>query len=324
MDRRGFIGLLAVSSISFAQQPAKLWRIGFLTASSRQLMVDLGRSDGFMKALRELGYVEGENLVIEWRFADGDYERLPSLAAELVRLRVDLIVAAPSPAIRAAQQATATIPIVFATASDPVGNGFAASLARPGGNLTGLSNSNLDVSAKTLELLKAVSPKMSRVAVLRNPGDPSEAALLRTIHAAARQIGVESFSVDARTLEEIERAFAAMKRERADDLVIAADAVFSMQRQQIAELAIKYRLPSITQSVIYAKAGGLMSYGQDLAEDYRRAAVYVDKILKGAKPGELPIEQPTRFRLVINAKTARALGLPIPQSLLVRADEVIE
>jgi putative ABC transport system substrate-binding protein len=328
MDRRTFIGTLAgvlsaAPLASFAQQPARVWRIGFLVASSRQTGDD-GRYDAFLQGMRGLGYVEGKNLAIEWRFADGNYERLPALAAELVRLKVDLIVAVPSPAIRAAQQATTTIPIVFPSTGDPVGSGFAASLARPGSNLTGLSNSNLDVSAKTLELLTIMVPKLSRVAVLANPGSSTESAMLKSIDAAAQKVGLQILSIEASTPEEIERAFSTMGRDRVDAVVIAADALFNMQRRQIAELAIKSRLPSISQGTVYAKAGGLMSYGQDSTESYRRAAQYVDKILKGAKPGDLPIEQPTRLNLLINLKTAKAIGLTIPQSLLLRADEVIQ
>ena len=229
-----------------------------------------------------------------------------------------------APAIRAAHRATTAIPIVFPSTGDPVGSGFAASLARPGGNLTGLSNTNLDISAKTLELLTTMTPKMSRVAVLANPGSSTESAIVKSIELAAQKVGLHILTVEAHTPEEIERGFATMRRERVDAVVIAADAFLSMQRQQIAELAIKFRLPSITQGVVYAKVGGLMSYGQDTAEGYRRAAAYVDRILKGAKPGELPIEQPTRLYLLINLKTAKALGLTIPQSLLLRADEVIQ
>jgi putative tryptophan/tyrosine transport system substrate-binding protein len=328
MNRRKFIGtfagvLSAAPLTSFAQQPAKVWRIGFLVASSRQAADD-GRYDEFLHGMRGLGYVEGKNLAIEWRFANGNYERLPGLAAELVQLKVDLILAAPSPAIRAAQQATTTIPIVFPSTGDPVGSGFAASLARPGSNLTGLSNFNLDVSAKTLELLTVMIPKLSRVAVLANPGSSTESAMLKSIEAAAQKVGVRILSFEASTPEEIERALITMGRDSVDAVVIAADALLNMQRRQIAELAIKVRLPSISQGTIYAKAGGLMSYGQDSTENYRRAAEYVDKILKGAKPGELPIEQPTRLSLLINLKTAKALGLTVPQSLLLRADEVIQ
>ena len=328
IGRRTFVGglafgVVAAPSMVAAQQGARVWRIGFLSSWSRQSLIESGNHDAFIQGMRDLGYVEGKNLVIEGRFADGQYERLPALAADLVRLKVDLIVAAPSPAIRAAQQATATIPIVFPSTGDPVGAGFAASLARPGGNLTGLSNLNLDVSAKLLELLKTMVPTMSRVAILANPGSSTESAMLQSMAQAAQKLGLQLLVVEARTEQEIDGGFATMARQRVDAMVIAADGFLNMQRRQIADLAIKYHLPSVTQSSKYPRAGGLMSYGQ--ADNiYRRAASYVDKILRGANPGELPIEQPTRFELIINMKTAKALGITIPQSMLLRVDEVIE
>jgi putative tryptophan/tyrosine transport system substrate-binding protein len=241
-----------------------------------------------------------------------------------VRLDVDVIVAPSSSAIRAAQQATKTTPIVFISTGDPVGSGFVASLAQPGGNITGLSNTNLDVSAKLLELLVTMVPKLSRVAVLGNPGSSTHSAILKNVQAAARtRVGVRVLSVEARTREEIERGFARMTQERADSVIVAADAFLNQQAQYIAPLARKRRLPSISQPRIYAEAGGLMSYGQNTAESYRHAAAYVDKILKGAKPADLPVEQPTKFELVVNLKTAKALGLTIPESIRIRADEVI-
>ena len=317
-------GALAAPLASFAQQTqAKIARIGFLSAAS-----DSGFGAKAVEALRaglrDLGYMEGRNIFIETRWAEGKYERLPELARELVRLKVDVIVAVPSPAIRAAQQATSTIPIVFATTGDPVGSGFAASLARPGGNITGLSNSNLDVSAKLLDLLKAIAPKLTRVAMLGNPGSSTQPAHLKSTQAAARTVGIQILAVEARSPEEIERGFARMTREGAGAVIIAADSLFLAQSRRIAELALNHRLPSISQHPFYAEAGGLMSYGQNTLEGYRRAASYVDKILKGAKPGDLPIEQPTRFQLLINRKTAKALGLTIPPELLLSADEVIE
>ena len=314
--------LFTAPGIISAQQSTRIWRIGFLAAASREILVD--RYDAFLAGMRDLGYVEGKNLVVEARFADGQYERLPGLAAELVRLKPDVILAVPSPAIRAAQQATTTIPIVFPGTGDPVGSGFVASLARPGGNLTGLSNSNLDVSAKTLELLKTILPNMSIVAILANPGSSTEGAMRKNISMIAQKIGVRVVAVEARNPGEIEGGFATMERNRVDAVVVAADALMGMQRRQIAELAIKYRLPSISQGGGYAGAGGLMGYGLNNNESYRRAAVYVDKILLGAKPGDLPVEQPTKLELVINLKTAKALGLTIPQALLLRADEVIQ
>ena len=329
MERRAFVGtiavaVLAVGSRSAAQQPQKVWRIGLLAAASREFYVDSGRLESFRVGLRELGYVEGKNLLIEARYADGQYDRLPALAAELVGLQVDVIVAAPSPAIRAAKQATTTVPIVFTGTGDPVGNGFVASLARPGGNLTGMSNSNLDVTAKTLELLRAILPKMSRMAVLANPGSSTESAMLKSLHAAANANGIHIVVIEARSPQEIETAFVTMAQERIEALVVAGDALMGMQQRQIAELAIKHRLPSSSQGAPYARSGGLIGYGLNSLDSYRFAAIYVDKILKGAKPGDLPVQQPSRLELVINMRTARELGLTVPQSLLVRADELIQ
>jgi ABC-type uncharacterized transport system substrate-binding protein len=328
MNRRTFIGTIAGGLFAsplgcFAQRPVKVWRIGFLAAASQQDFTD-GRLDALLGGMRELGYVEGKNLVIEARYGDGNYDRLPALAAELVWLKVDVIVAVPSPAIRAAQHATTTIPIVFPSTGDPVGSGFVASLAHPGGNITGLSNTNLDISAKTLELLMIMAPRMSRIAILANPGSSTAPAMVKNIDAAARKLRVQAVSINASSPDEIESAFATMRRQRADAVVIAGDAFLTMQAGQIAELAIKDRVLSITQSPRYAKAGGLMSYGQSTTEVYRRAAAYVDRIFKGANPGDLAVEQPTKFELVINLKTAKALGLTIPQSLILRADEVIQ
>jgi putative ABC transport system substrate-binding protein len=314
--------LVASPVIANAQQVTKIPRIGYLSPRSRLDPLPYDRA--FLRGMGELGYVEGKNMVIEWRFADGAYERLPALAAELVRLDVDVIVAQSSSAIRAAQKATTTIPIVFPSTGDPVGSGFVASLARPGGNITGLSNTNLDVSAKLLELLIAMAPRLSRVAVLGNPGSSTHSAILRSVQAAAlTRVGVRVLSVEARTREEIERSFVLMTQERADGVIVAADAFLNAQAGHIAPLALKHRLPSISQPRVYAEAGGLMSYGQNTAESYRHAATYVDKILKGAKPADLPVEQPTKFELVVNLKTAKALGLKIPESIRIRADEVI-
>jgi len=327
MKRREFLfalgaGALATPVSSVAQQPPKVWRIGYL--SPRVRMDSLPYERAFLQGMSELGYVEGKNVVVEWRFADGAYERLPYLAADLVRLNVDVIVAPSSSAIRAAQQATKTTPIVFISTGDPVGSGFVASLAQPGGNITGLSNTNLDVSAKLLELLVTMVPKLSRVAVLGNPGSSTHSAILKNVRAAAlTRAGVRVLSVEARTREEIERSFGRMTQERADSVIVAADAFLNQQAQYIAPLALKRRLPSISQPRVYVEAGGLMSYGQNTADSYRHAATYVDKILKGAKPADLPVEQPTKFELVVNLKTAKALGLTIPESIRIRADEVI-
>jgi putative ABC transport system substrate-binding protein len=305
-----------------AQQPVKIPRIGYLSPRTRLNPLPYDRA--FLQGMAELGYVEGKNVVIEWRFADGAYERLPAFAAELVQLNVDVIVAPSSSAIRAAQQATTTIPIVFASTGDPVGSGFVPSLARPSGNITGLSNANLDVSTKLLELLMTIVPRLSRVAVLGNPGSSTHSAMLKSVQAAAlTRGGVRVLSVEAGTREEIEHGFVLMTQERANGVIVAGDAFLHDQAGRIAPLALAHRLPSIAHPRVYVEAGGLMSYGQDTAESYRHAATYVDKILKGAKPADLPIEQPTKFELVINLKTAKALGLTIPQSVLIRADGVI-
>jgi putative ABC transport system substrate-binding protein len=268
--------------------------------------------------------VDGRNISIEPRWAEGQYDRYPALAADLVRLKVDVIVAMSGAATQAAQQATRTIPIVMSLVNDPVGSGLVPSLARPGGNVTGTSVISPDLLGKQLQLLKEVVPKVSRVAFLRHPGNPASAANLREAEAAARVLGVRLQALEARNPQEIDSAFAAMTRERAGALLIHADALFGNQRKQIAELATKRRLPSIQLTTEYAEAGGLMVFGPNLLDLERRAATYVDKILKGAKPGDLPVEQPTKFELVINVRTAKAIGLTIPQSLLQRADQIID
>ena len=310
---------LPPSFASLAQQP-KVWRIGFLVSDSSSTRV----YDGFQQGMRELGYIQGRNCSIEGRFADGRYERLPSLAAELVRSNVDVIVAGTALSVQAAHQATATIPIIMVAVPDPIGEGFATSLSRPGGNITGLTNIVTEISVKHLELLRIAVPKLARVAVLINPHNPSDSLILEQIQGAAFSIGVKVFPAEASTAKQIEAGFAAMIRERTQALIVAADSYFDVQRGQIAKLAVENRLPAISSNREMTEAGGLMSYGQDLGEHYRRAATYVDRILKGAKPGDLPIEQPTVLGLVINKTTAKALGLAIPQELVLRADKVIE
>jgi putative ABC transport system substrate-binding protein len=326
MERRTFMamltgGLLAVPLAAEAQAPAKVPRIGFL--SSRSPAETAAYSEAFRQGLRELGYVEGQNIAIEYRFAEGQPERLPALAAELVRLKVDVIVTTAQPAPEAAKQATSTIPIVFAAGGDPVAEGLVASVARPGGNITGPASMSPEVVGKQLELLKEIAPKVSRVAVLQNPGNSSHPPVLRQAEGAARALGVQLHIVQARTSPEIEAAFVAMRSQRAGGVLVLRDALFLAQRAQIAALAAKSRLPAVYGIKAEAEAGGLMAYGANIPHMYRRAATYVDKILKGAKPGDLPVEQPTKFELVINLKTAKALGLTIPPSLLQRADEVI-
>lgn len=317
-------GVLAAPLAPFAQQKGKVWRVGFFYFGSRQSASETGRYEEFLRGMRELGYVEGKNLAVEARFADGKTERLRDLAAELVRLKVDVIVATGSPASRAMQQATTTIPIVMTVSADPIGEGFAASLARPGGNVTGLSSGNVEVTPKHLELLMLAVPKLTRVAVLLNSANGTHPARLKLIQDAAGKASLRVLAVAARTPDEIERGFGTMTRDRAQAVIVLGDTFFQQQMRQIADLAVKQRLPAMFTNREYAEAGGFMSYGQTLRNNFRRAANYVDKILKGARPGELPIEQPSRLVLVINRKTAKALGLTIPQELLVRADEVIE
>ena len=317
-------GAIAAPLESFAQQPA-VRRIGFLAARSRSSSSKPDvYYDAFVQGMRDLGYVEGKNLVIEWRFAEGRLERLPELAAELVRMKVEVIVTHGNQNTRAAQKATSTVPIVIAAMADPVAAGFVSRMARPGGNITGLTLMSADVSPKQIELLHAVIPKLARVALLVNPLNSVHAAILKSTQAAAQSIGLKAFPVEARSAEEVERAFAMVTRERADVLIVAVDTVFIGQRRQIIGLAMKHRIPTMHAYREDVEAGALMSYGQNLAEFYRSAATYVDRILKGARAGELPIEQPTKIHLAINLKTAKTLGLAISKELRFRADELIE
>jgi putative ABC transport system substrate-binding protein len=329
IDRRGFISvlvgnILAATLAAEAQQRDRIPRIGYLSPGSPSDPVRLGRFEAFRLGLRELGYVDGQNLAIEPRWAEGDYERYPALAADLVRVKSTVIVAVGGAATQAVLRATTTIPIVMSTVLDPVGSGLVTSLARPGGNVTGLSIMAPDIVGKQLQLLREVMPSVSRVAVLWNPANPGSGAQLREAEAAGRTLKMQLQALEARVPQEIDSAFAAMTRERAGALLILADAIFTNQRQQIGELAIKRRLPSVYGVSGYAEAGGLMVYSVDPVDLERRAAIYVDKILKGAKPGELPVEQPTKFELVINLKTAKALGLTVPQPVLLRAAQVIQ
>jgi putative ABC transport system substrate-binding protein len=316
------LGILGAPLPAAAQPPGKVPRIGFLWASSPSTNPHL--IEAFRQRLRELGWVEGQNIAIEYRTAEGKLERLPDLASELVGLKVDLIVAVATPGARAAKQATATIPVVMVGVGDPVGLGYVASLARPGGNITGLSSMSVDLGPKRLELLKETIPRVSRVGLMWNPADPARALEVRETQAAAEKLGLRLQSIEVRSPEEIERAFSAMPRERLDALIVQQDPLTILHRARIAGLTVKSRLPAISVFREFPEAGGLMAYGTNLADLYRRAATYVDKILKGAKPADLPVEQPTRFELVINLKTAKALGLTIPQSVLIRADQVIQ
>jgi putative tryptophan/tyrosine transport system substrate-binding protein len=281
------------------------------------------RIEAFRHGLRDLGYVEGRNIIIEYRFAEGQADRLPELVADLVRLQVDVMVIDGNLAIRAAQHATMTIPIVIAVSGDPVGEGFVASLAQPGGNITGLSLLQPAVSGKRLELLQEAVPKLSHIAVLWNPAVSSSTLAFKETQTAAHALGLQLQSLEVRRPDEFDQAFAAMTREHADALVVISNELFLGHRRQLAELTVRHRLPAMFHLREYAEAGGLMAYGADAADMYRRAATYVDKILKGTTPADLPVEQPTKFTFVINLKTAKALGLTIPPTLLFQADEVI-
>jgi putative tryptophan/tyrosine transport system substrate-binding protein len=315
------VGLLATPVAARAQSAEKVYRIGYLTAvtaSSPSLAA-------FRQGLRDLGWVEGHNIVIEYRSGEGRYDRLADVAAELVRLNVDVIVAAPTPAALAAKKATTTVPIVGVSLTEPVGIGLVTSLARPGGNVTGVSYSvGTDIFGKDLALLKEVVPKVRRVAVLSNPDSPAQPLTISNIKDAARPLGLKLLLLEARAAGDFDGAFSAMARARVGALFIVTDPVFIPHRARLINLAARNLLPSISTQRADAEAGGLISYGPNFADMYRRAASYVDKILKGAKPGDLPVEQPTSFEFVINLKTAKALGLSIPQSVLARADQVIE
>ena len=329
MDRRAFLAgtgavLLAPPLAAETQQAAKVARIGYLLLN-RAIAPNL--PEAFRQGLRDLGYVEGRNVVIEYRDAEGKVERLPALAAELVALKVDVIVAPGPPHALAAKRVTRTIPIVFATAADAVGSGLVTSLARPGGNVTGLSFAGSELVGKCLELLKEAVPGVSRVAVLWQPGyqnERTEKDLLKGAEVAARALGVRLQVVEARGPADFDRAFSDMTRARAGALTVLASSTFLNERRRLVDLAAKNHLPAVYVSRDFVDAGGLMSYGPNLPDLLRRAATYVDKILKGAKPADLPVEQPTKFELVINLKTAKVIGLTIPPSLLQRADQVIE
>ena len=325
MNRRALLlavtgGLLAALRAAEAQQAGRPARIGLLATGG-------GKTDpltALEQGLRGLGYVEGQNLLVERRFADGKLDRLPGLAAQLVRLPVDLIVASDPPAIEAATRATRTIPIVMRASDDPAAAKLVLSLAHPGGNVTGLYSFAAELDAKRLEILKEAAPEVTRVAVLWNSTSPRAARRWRDTERAARALGLQLKSLDVQHREGLEEAFRVAAREKAGALITLRNPVVVIHHREVADLAIKHRLPSMYDERTFVEAAGLMSYGADLADLYRRAAVYVDRILKGAHPGDLPVQQPTKFELVINLKTAKALGLTIPPSLLQRADQVIE
>ena len=325
MHRRTFLSavpvFLAMANTVAAQ--AKLYRIGLLGATGRQRPGD-DLFDAFVESLKELGYVEGQNIVVERRYGDGTEQQIQRLAAEIARLNVDVIVASATQPVHAVHRATSTIPIVMSNHSDPVGSGLVASLSRPGGNVTGLSILNPVLTSKRLDLLKAAISGLRRVAVLFNPTHQAHPAMLAEADVAARAGGLELHRYEARGRGEYDRAFSAMTRDRAQAVLVLGDVIFWSDRTRIAELAARQRLPTMFAQSEHVDAGGLLSYGADLRDNFRRAATYVAKILQGARPADLPIEQPTKFELVINMKTAGAIGLTIPTALLLRADRVVQ
>ena len=318
------LGILSTPLAADAQQPGKIPRIGYLRSGSTADATRYG--EALRQGLRDLGYIEGQNITIETRTADGHYERLPGLAAELLRLPVDVIAAGGTPAIRAAKQATSTVPIVMAVSTDPVGAGLVESLARPGGNVTGLSlGAGEQFAGKWVELLKEIVPRASRVAAVWDPlAGPHVQSFVRATEVSAQAAGVRLQLLQARTAKEIEGAFAAMSARGAEALIVLPSSQFNAERKRIVELAAKHRLPAIYEHREFVDVGGLMSYGANLLALFRRAAYYVDRILKGTEPADLPVEQPTTFEMVINLKAAKALGLTIPQIILLRADHVIQ
>ena len=333
MRRRDFIlsSASAAAASAFAwplaarpQQPGKLRKIGFLSGLTRPSSIESSVIGGFPEGMRELGYVEGKDFVIEWRFAETRYERFAEFAAELVRMNVDIFVLGTPVAVRPVKLATSTIPVVMGFSTDPVGSGFVASLAHPGGNITGLATSQDDTTPKQLELLALMVPGLSRVGILANPESPNALPMMNKLAAAANAIDLAVVSVEARTPAEIDNAFSRLAGEGVGAFMLISDSLFNSYRARIGELALRERLPSMFAQLEYVEAGGLIGYGQDYREFFRRAATYVDKIFNGAEAADPPIEQPTRFALVINLKTAKALGLTPPPTLLTLADRVIE
>jgi putative tryptophan/tyrosine transport system substrate-binding protein len=313
--------ILTMIHLAEAQQPKNVPRIGYLSSTSPS--AGSSRIEAFRQGLRELGYVEGKNIIIEWRFAEGKLDRLPALAAELVRFNVEIIVSASPPVTHAAKEATVTIPIVMAHDPDPVGNGFVASLARPGGNITGLASFAPELSGKRLELLKEIIPRLSRVAVLGYSAEPGYAQVLREIELAAGAFKVQLQYIDVLDSKDIETAFKAAAKGRAEAILVMNSPVFIAHRKEVADLAAKNRLPAIYYSTEFVEDGGLMGYGVSFTDLYRRAPTYVDKILKGRNPADLPVEQPKKFEFIINLKAAKQIGLTIPPNVLARADKVI-
>ena len=328
MDRRHFIAAVATLAVVPAQ---KSWtqdrrrRIGVLGLRSRPVSFETNQSYGaFVRGMRDLGYVEGRNLEIEWRFADSHYERLPAMAAELVKLNIEVLVTHATPGTRAAMDATRNLPIVTAAIADPIGRGFAKSLARPGGNLTGLTNLNVDLAVKQVELIKKVLPRVSRVAFMYNARNPAAALPLKDTQAAAASIGVTVTPMEASTVAEVERGFASTREQGIGALIVSNEPLYVQLSAQIIAQARRHRVPTFYPYSEYVRDGGLMGYGENLAYVWERTATYVDKILKGAKPADLPIEQPAQLYLAINRSTAKSLGIAIAQEVLLRADEVIQ
>ena len=312
---------LTAAPLAQAQQSAKMSRIGF--QSDSPLASIAARIEGFRQGLRELGYVEGKNIVIEWRSSEGKAERRSEIVAELVRLKVDLIVSGGPSVTRPLKEATSAIPIVMAQDTDPVGNSFAASLARPGGNITGLSSMGPEMSGKHLELMKEIIPKLSRLAIIGNSANPGDALALREAVLAAGAYQIYLSYLDVQEAKDIEPVIRTAAKGRADALLVFGNPIFNLQRQQVIDLVTKHRLPASYRQPEYSDAGGLMTYGPNYPEMFRRAATYVDKILKGAKPGDIPVEQPIKFEFILNLKAAKQIGLTIPPNVLVRADRVI-
>ena len=321
--RQVVLGMLFVIALpSLAQVPTKPYRIGYLVtggAVSFPLSVD-----PFKRGMRELGYREGSDFVLELRTAEGDAERFPALAAELVRLKVHVLVAATTPAAQAAKRATRSIPIVVANSADPVASGLARSLAHPGDNVTGLSNLAADLGQKQLEMLRAVVPNLYKVAVLINPGNATNALIAADVEQAAKILRIDVARIEAKNPRGIENAFLQLLEKRAQALIVPSEGLFVQQRRQLGDLGLKYRVPTMFGQAEHVEAGGLLSFGPDITDNFRRAAGYVDRILKGAEPGALPIEQPAKFELLVNLKTARSLGLTVPEELRFRADRLIE
>lgn len=327
MNRRTLLAALAAYGVypspARGQRQAKVHRIGILSARKISSLDADPQFAAFFAGMRELGYVRGKDFIVEYRSADGDYERLPQLAAELIALQVDVILAAGGPTVAAAQKATSRIPIVIATAGDPVGSGFVRSLARPGGNITGLTDVAADMGFKLLDTLLSAVPGLSPIGVLMNPGNPSHPTYLASIDDGAHRARVSVLRAPARNASEIEPAFNLMVREKVRGVIALTDAAFNSELEQIAALAARYRLPCVSGHRQYVHAGGLISYGVSFPHNFHRAATYVDRILKGVNPADLPVEQSSRFELAVNLKTAKALGLSIPDAVLIRADEVV-